>query len=962
MSLEDVVSYYFIPTYLIDLQKFWFYPGRTSRNMFFLSSVLISLLIFFQLQVRAQGPGTVTVVSPGEVPVSGVRLAISSAAGTVITERLTGSDGVVSLKELPRGEYQLVLFHPDFEPRTLTLSIPAGGATLMRPIQVRLGLALLREQVSVTSSRGGFEDVDSTESLVMVKDLRSDRQSLDLPLPTTGHALEANPGVLLQQTTYGQASPFLRGLTGYQVLNLVDGIRFNNSTFRSGPNQYLALIEPSQIQRLEVMLGPVSSQYGSDGLGGAIHLLTDSPNFQYSGTSSVRGEITLSGATADLSGATGLRLSGGTERLAWLSGVSVRRHGDLRPGGGTDSRHVLRRFAGLSGSALQGLTGSRMQDTAFGSHGWHGKLVQRLAANQFLTLRYQYSDLGNVRSYKDLEGGLGRLRSDFLPQTLNFLYARYEGLGWGVIDSITGTVSLNSQKDGSIRQGLRSTDRTITDRSRVDAVGYVVQATTHLGSSSAIAVGGEVYDERVSAERSEFDPTTAQNLQRRALYPNGSRYLTSGLFVRDTVDLVRRPGRSALRGTIGARLTQVDYRTEAASNLDDQGRNLGVVDTKLSFSDLTWNGALNWQPFESLSLFGLVARGFRAPNLNDIGALGLNDLGYEIPALSAVSAAGLVGTSDGEGVGTIGREVVPLRPERLLNFESGLIWRRDRLTVRGQAFHATLYDPIVRRTLLFPAGAVPTQLDGIPVTPITQTAIQKSQNVVGVATSLDPRAVKAFLNVGRIVYYGLESNLRYAVTRQLTIDGNYSYLVGRELYPNRFVRRLPPQQGALTVEIQPSGRFWLRISALLSGRQVRLSGGDLTDERIGAARRRRDIVDFFAGSYVRKFLAVGVDGRQGTLDDIFTPTGETVAAIRDRVLPIGSTINGVTVVDDSTRVPLYSNTRGFAVFNLSGGLRIRDNVSLTLALRNFLDQNYRIHGSGIDEPGLNGFVGLRFTF
>ncbi|NDD65802.1 MAG: TonB-dependent receptor, partial [Acidobacteria bacterium] len=388
--------------------------------------------------------------------------------------------------------------------------------------------------------------------------------------------------------------------------------------------------------------------------------------------------------------------------MALLGGVNLRRHGDLRPGGGEDSRHVLRRFAGLSGQALRGLTGDRLQDTGFDALGWHGKLVSRLSANQFLTFRYQYADLGNVRSYKDLEGGLGRVRSDFLPQSLSFLYARYERLGWLGFDSVTGTVSLNSQRDGSVRQGLRLTDRITTDRSRVDSIGYIGQVTTHLGSRNAIAAGGEVYDERVQAQRDELDPLSGVNQRRRALYPNGSRYLTSGLFARDTLDIVRRQARSPLRGSFGARFTRIDYRTLAASNLDSAGRNLGVVDTRLSFSDLTWNGSLNWQPVGNLSVFGLVARGFRAPNLNDLGALGLNDLGYEVPALSAVSASGLVGSSDGEGVGTSGRIVEPLRPESLFNFESGVVWRSDRLTLRGQAFHATLYDPIVRRTLLFP--------------------------------------------------------------------------------------------------------------------------------------------------------------------------------------------------------------------------------------------------------------------
>ena len=47
-----------------------------------------------------------------------------------------------------------------------------------------------------------------------------------------------------------------------------------------------------------------------------------------------------------------------------------------------------------------------------------------------------------------------------------------------------------------------------------------------------------------------------------------------------------------------------------------------------------------------------------------------------------------------------------------------------------------------------------------------------------------------------------------------------------------------------------------------------------------------------------------------------------MAQIRDRVLPIGATINGVRVVDDATRVPLYTETPGFVVVNLRAGLTI----------------------------------------
>ena len=922
------------------------------------SAWLLVCTLFGMVPALAQESGhTGVVVDELGGVIANARLTLRSPQGALMQLTTTAFDGTFVIDSIPRGEYWLEVDAPSFQQRRMSLSVDRAGA---QPLRIVLDVGTFTSEVTVTPERGGVADVDQTTAFVTVRrGAELDQQ----PLPTLGHALNGAPGIMVQASGSGQVSPFLRGLTGYHVLNLIDGVRFNNATFRSGPNQYLAFVDPGQADRVEAMLGPASSQYGSDALGGAIQLLTPLAEYRDGPGFGVRLEANLLAASADTSRAAEANVLVAGPRLSWSVGGARRRVDELRAGGGRDSHHVFRRFFGLSDDQIGDIAGDRQKDTSFTRSALHTKLAARVADRQNLTLWYQQSDLDGVRGSKDLWGGLGRLRSDFTPQRLQFFYTRYETVGVGAFDSLSATFSVNSQDDGSVRQGLRPTDRITRDEVGVNAFGYAGQATTHVGSRHAIVFGGEIYDERIDARREEYDPRTGLTDQRRALYPNGSIYRTGGVFVQDAIDLVRDADGSRLRASLSGRFTNVGVRTYSDDNRDSLGRGLGVVDSQQSYRDWTFTSGLTWDVTRTLSIHGLAGRGFRAPNLNDLGALGLNDLGYEVPANATIDAGGLIGASDGEGVLPNGRGTSPLTAERLFNFEVGAALRWRRLYARAHVFDAELKDPIVRRTLLFPADRAPNSLAGVAVTALPQTPGQREQGVVSVATALDPRAVKAFVNEGQSRYYGVDAQVRYHISPRWTAAGTYSYLVGHELNPTRPVRRLPPQHGFLALRYQPGGRIpWVEASAHLSGTQDLLSGGDVTDERIGAARRRSDITDFFLGGLVSPFLQPGADGRLGSADDVFAPTNETLAQIRDRVLPVGATINGVTVADDGTRVPLYLNTPAFVSVNLRAGVSVTERVALSLALMNVLDRNYRIHGSGVDATGFNVFAGVSISY
>jgi len=182
--------------------------------------------------------------------------------------------------------------------------------------------------VVVTASRSE-SDPDTIPATLYVLDEETLRERMVRTLP---EALRETPGVMVQKTSNGQGSPFLRGFTGFRTLLLLDGVRINNSVLREGPNQYWATIDPLTISRLEVVMGPTSVLYGSDAIGGTVNALTRSADDSGPGVDAGgRGYYRFS--TADTSNTYRLEMSGHVrDRAGLLLGGSYKEYDNLDGG------------------------------------------------------------------------------------------------------------------------------------------------------------------------------------------------------------------------------------------------------------------------------------------------------------------------------------------------------------------------------------------------------------------------------------------------------------------------------------------------------------------------------------------------------------------------------------------------------------------------------------------------------
>ncbi len=888
------------------------------------------MAVFLAQALHAAPPATPfslagRVLDPSGAVITGAQVTLFRQGQSPVTTVQTDAQGVFRLEKLSAGNYELVARAQGLAPSSRAIALPGAESS---PVDVVLQISPLATSVSVTASRGEVEDALDLAGQVSVV---GPAKLLERPSVILPQALREEVGVLVQQTSGHQGAVIIRGLTGQQVVHLIDGIRFNNSTFRPGPNQYFAMVDPGFVERLEITRGPSSAQYGSDGLGGTVNVV---PMRSYPEVSDrrLRGEFTPFFRSADLASGAVLRLSYGDRNWNLAGGGSGRRVQDLRAGGGTDSHAAVTRFLGLP----SGVLGNRLQDTAFTQWSGFGRFFWTPAAGHSLSASYLRTEQLGGRRYDRLNGGNGDLISAFDPQILDFFYARYEKEKLGRLDTLSATFSYNSQRDDRTEQGGAGNPlAAITDEfNDADALGYQVQATSHIGARQSLVFGGEIYDEYIASTRNSFNPVTAATTQVRGRFPNGARYTTYGLFYQHGLDLV--PHRLRLQG--GVRYSALNFRTFADANLKDANGQSLVPDFSNTLHDVTFNFGAVLRLSSQFSLYGTVRRGFRAPNATDFSSVGLTSNGFEVAPDQAGAAGGVLGsTSDATAVAT-GREVGGIGPEVLYNYEMGLRLQSSRVTASVSGFTNEISDFITRRTLLLPAGAIGDTIAG-------QTIV--SQLASGaVITAADSRPVLVRANVGAVRIWGVEMEWQARLTSSWTAHANFYYLRGTDKQtggPPDLEGGLPPASGFLSLRWQPSRRrFWVEGYSALVGKQDRLSSLDLADQRIGAVRSTASITRFFNNGAVARGLVSG---------GILLPTGETLGQVLARVL--GAGVNSA---------PRFTKTPGFATANLRGGYQVGENSEVVLVLENLLDKNYRYHGSGIDASGLNAQVSYRIRF
>src|SRR3712207_547328 len=156
------------------------------------------------------------------------------------------------------------------------------------------------------------------------------RQIAHLNTQNTGDLLINTGNVFVQKSQQGGSSPVIRGFEASRVLLVVDGIRMNNAIYRAGHLQNVITVDQNMLERVEVLYGPASTLYGSDALGGVVHMRTKNPKLSLNDKTFWTGSgfVRYSSANKEKTGHADLSIGG--KKLAWLQSYNFSDFDDLK--------------------------------------------------------------------------------------------------------------------------------------------------------------------------------------------------------------------------------------------------------------------------------------------------------------------------------------------------------------------------------------------------------------------------------------------------------------------------------------------------------------------------------------------------------------------------------------------------------------------------------------------------------
>ena len=527
--------------------------------------------------------------------------------------------------------------------------------------------------------------------------------------------------VFIQKSQYGGGSPMIRGFSTNRLLYSFDGVRMNTAIFRSGNLQNVISLDPFAISSTEVLFGPGSVSYGSDAIGGVMSFSTLRPRLSANNSLVAYGSATVRTATASNELTAHLHAGVGWKKWGFLTSFTTSSFGDLKQGTCGPYDYVMPYIVkphytpdGVGDSYV--VNGNERLQSPSGYSQFNIMQKVRYAPAERWNMEYAFhlsetSEYARYDRHQRMRNGKPRYAEwNYGPQKwmMNHLLVEHAGNN-AVYDSLRVNGAWQRFEESRISRDFGKPDRE-TQTENLDAWSANVDFMKRVAGVVELSYGMEYVYNDVTSTGVGMDVVTGKESIVAARYPK-ARWHSAGAYLQAEWHV-----HTALNIASGVRYNHYLIKNDFSTVGYDvpfaplQSSNAGSV---------SGNIGLNWRPLSGWLLRANYARGFRAPNVDDMGKLFDSVDGYvTVPNPS-------------------------LKPEYADNVELGIAKHFGRwLKFDVTAYYTHLDNAIVRRNYTF-NGSATMEYGG------EECVVQALQNaaeaqVWGVQLALDSRFARYF--------------------------------------------------------------------------------------------------------------------------------------------------------------------------------------------------------------------------
>lgn len=532
-------------------------------------------------------------------------------------------------------------------PKLAAVAVLAAFSGLALQVQAQETVEL--DEVKVTAGRVEQElmDVNMSVSVITQEEIR--RSSAR----NVGELLEDIPGVRINNDGgQGMKRIKIRGEDAFRTLVMIDGQKVSEHKSMSGSPM---LIDPSMIERIEVIKGPASVLYGSDAIGGAINIIT-----KKGGTKPIEGEVSA-GMNTSASGknASG-SIYGGIDGWKYRLSASIEDNDNLKtPKGEMENTYFTARS--VSGFLSYDFTpdatvGASLDyyDLEFGSSDVN---TPGFAVDVPKWTRFKAAAFGE---FKNITSSFVRLRTDiFYQKSKKDMTNTVPGV-WtqGEVDTFK---AMGFEEAFLNRVGVQAGNAYVLQphaSNDMNQYGFSIQADWQIGDRNYLIAGYEISYDDLNA----YSWNTGTNVMPMMLTDkNYDGYQMTNAVYASMETLLS----ANLTLTYGARYTWVKTDMDSINNKMGTKTSGEGSDGKIVF-----NAGVLWHGTDNLTLRASYAQGYRSPILQEL----------------------YIDTSMGSTGTTYANP--DLKPETSDNFEIGARWNSTGLSADLAIFYSTADDYI----------------------------------------------------------------------------------------------------------------------------------------------------------------------------------------------------------------------------------------------------------------------------